>query len=660
VSDVDVAVSEAPAGAEVAPSGDAAQARHRRSRRPSAHGWVTLTIAALTAVLYVWNLDGVGDANPFYAAAVRSGGVSWKALFFGSLDPGSFITVDKPPVAFWAQGLSARIFGYSTVSMLLPDVILGVGGVLILHHLVRRWRGDIAAHLAAVAFALTPIATVMARSNNPDIMLTFLCLAAALGLWNAVESGRTRPLLIAAVMAGLAFNTKMLQAFIVLPALLLVYLVCGPPRLARRFGQLLLAGGVLIVSAGWYPLLVTLWPASSRPYIGSTTDNSIVSLMLGYNGLDRVFGGAGVNRAGAAIGFGGAPGVWRMFGPEVAGQVAWLLPLAGAGLLVGLVVSVRRRRRTDRELAGWLLWGGWAVLCLAVFSLSEGIFHPYYTVQLAPAVAALAGAGAVTLFDLGRKVLARRADPSAVHSSGKPVARDALRWGLVLVLPVAVTVTAGVSVGILRNSPGYHVWLRTAIVIGGSTGCALLVAGAIARSRVVRGLGVLAAATTLLAGPLWYSITTVVHPVGGSLVSAGPSVIGGGLTAFGRRLPQLDRQTPAEQALVDFLRANRGSATFIAAGIGASSTEQLIIATGLPVLTIGGFNGGDPAPTLAEFQHLVATGKVRYLIAGGRGGTGGGGVATILGWAQQHGTPVKAGTTTLYDLARDPTSPGNG
>jgi len=314
----------------------------RLRRRLSLHGSITAAILTLTTALYAWNLDGMGEANPFYAAAVRSASVSWKAWFFGSLDPGSFITVDKPPVAFWVQGLSARIFGYSTASMLLPEVLLGVASVLILHHLVRRWRGDIAAHLAAVALALTPIVTAMARSNNPDMTLTFLCVAAAWGLWRAVETGRARPLLIAAALIGLAFNTKMLQAFIVVPAFALVHLVSAPPRLARRLGQLAIAGAVLVVSAGWYPLVVSLWPASSRPYIGSTTDNSIVSLMLGYNGLDRVFGGSGSNRAGGSIGFGGQPGVWRMFGAEVAGQVAWLLPIAGVGLLAGLWITVRQ------------------------------------------------------------------------------------------------------------------------------------------------------------------------------------------------------------------------------------------------------------------------------------------------------------------------------
>ncbi|MCU1503966.1 MAG: hypothetical protein JWM12_3320, partial [Ilumatobacteraceae bacterium] len=235
----------------------------RRWPQLSVHGWITAAIGVSTALLYAWNLNAVGLANPFYAAAVKSGSVSWKAWFFGSLDSASFITVDKPPVAMWAQGLSARIFGFSTFGMILPDVLLSVGSVLILHHLVRRWRGDVAAHVAAVAFALTPIATAMARSNNPDATLTFLGLAAAWGIWNAVESGRTRPLVVAAVLTGLAFNTKMLQAFIVLPAFVLVYLVAGPPRLARRLGQLVVAGAALVMSAGWYPLLVTLLPASS-------------------------------------------------------------------------------------------------------------------------------------------------------------------------------------------------------------------------------------------------------------------------------------------------------------------------------------------------------------------------------------------------------------
>ncbi|HEY1740282.1 MAG TPA: glycosyltransferase family 39 protein, partial [Acidimicrobiia bacterium] len=257
------------------------QARTVTARRGPhrVHAWITAAIAMFTTVLYTWNLAAVGGGNSYYAAAVKSASVSWKAWFFGSLDAGSFITVDKPPAAMWVMGLSARLFGYSTWSMLLPEALAGVASVLVLHHLVRRWRGDVAAHLAALAFAVTPVAALMFRYNNPDAILTLLGLLGAWALWKAVETGRTQPLLLAAVATGFAFNTKMLQAFLIVPAFVLTYLIAGPPKLGRRIAQLGAALVTLVIASSWWAVAVWLWPASARPYIGSTTNNSIWSLV---------------------------------------------------------------------------------------------------------------------------------------------------------------------------------------------------------------------------------------------------------------------------------------------------------------------------------------------------------------------------------------------
>ncbi|MBV8160474.1 MAG: glycosyltransferase family 39 protein, partial [Acidimicrobiia bacterium] len=287
---------EAPTRAIEHPTGTACHGDGHRDRRSL---YVTVAIAALAAALYTWGLSSMGWANSYYAAAVRAGTRSWKAFFFGAIDPGSFITVDKPPAAFWVQALSARIFGFNSWSILLPEAAAGVGSVLILHRLVRTWAGDLAAHLAALALALTPVAVIMFRYNNPDALLTLLLLASAWALWSALETGRTSRLVLCAVLLGLAFNTKMLQAFIVLPVFAGVYLWAGRPRLRRRLVQLVAAGAALLVSAGWWVAAVTLWPAASRPYIGGSTNNSILDLIFGYNGLSRVFGGNG--------GPGGAP-----------------------------------------------------------------------------------------------------------------------------------------------------------------------------------------------------------------------------------------------------------------------------------------------------------------------------------------------------------------
>jgi len=347
----------------------------------------------------------VGSGNSYYAAAVKAATKSWRAFFFGSIDPGNFITIDKPPAALWVQALSGRLFGYSSWSMLVPEAAMGVTSVLVLHRLVRRWAGNLAAHLSALALALTPVAVLMFRFNNPDAFLTLLCVLAAWALWSAVETGRTRWLVVAAGLVGLAFDTKMLQAFLVVPPFVLVYLVAGPPRLGKRLLQLAAAAGTLLVAGGWWVAVVALWPTASRPYIGSTTNNSILSLVFGYNGLSRILGGSGGGPAGAGGGgptFGGAAGWGRLFNTIVGGQISWLIPLAGAGLAAGLWLT-RRGPRTDRGRAGWMLWGLWGLGCLATFSLAKGIFHPYYTVQLAPAVASLAGGGSVALWHLGQR-----------------------------------------------------------------------------------------------------------------------------------------------------------------------------------------------------------------------------------------------------------------
>ena len=620
-------------------------ARHDRSprgsgsprwRRATRSDWIVGAIATLTAILYSWNLSGVGTANSYYTAAVKSASVSWKAFFFGAIDPGSFITVDKPPAALWVQGLSARLFGFSTLSMLVPEVAAGVASVLILHRLVRKWMGPPAAHLAAIGFALTPVAAQMFRYNNPDALLTFLCLAAAWALWSALETGRTRWLVCSAVLLGFAFNTKMLQAFLVLPAFVLVYLVAGPPALGRRLLQLLAALGALVVSSGWWVAIVTLWPASSRPYIGSTTNNSILSLIFGYNGLSRIFGsspgGGGGPSGGGGPNFGGTAGWLRMFNVENGGQISWLLPLAAAGLVAGLWLT-RRAGRTDRARAGWMLWGGWSVACLAVFSLSRGIFHQYYSIQVAPAIAALAGAGSVALWRLGRT-------------------QGWLRW----VLPAVVVVSAGWAVTLLDRTPTYDAWLRPLIVVGAVVVAVGLWLGERLRSRalVLTAAGV--AAVTLLAGPASYTLTTVLHPASGPVASAGPAAasgFGGGAGGAGGG--------SADASLISYLEAHRGHARYLVAAFGSQSSASIIIATGQPVITIGGFNGADPAPTLAQFEHLVAGGQVRYvLVTNGGGGFGPGGAtgsgSSISQWVTTHGKEVSTtnagtGSGTLYDVS---------
>ena len=264
-----------------------------------------------TAALYLVNLSANGWGNDFYAAAVQSMTKSWEAFFFGSFDAGNVVTVDKPPAALWVMALSARVFGLSSWSILVPQVLMAVATVALLYAAVRRVAGPGAALLAGAAMALTPVAVLMFRFDNPDALLVLLMVAAAYAVVRAVEQAGTRWLLLAGALLGLAFLTKTAQALLVLPALAAAYLWAAPTGLWRRVRQLLAAGLAMVVVGGWWFVAVALWPAADRPYIGGSTNNSAIELALGYNGLGRIFGqgGFGGGRGGAAdaVGTAGVP-----------------------------------------------------------------------------------------------------------------------------------------------------------------------------------------------------------------------------------------------------------------------------------------------------------------------------------------------------------------
>jgi 4-amino-4-deoxy-L-arabinose transferase-like glycosyltransferase len=485
-----------------------------RWARPALFG-----LLALTAVLYLWNLGRNGWANDFYAAAVQAGTKSWKAFFFGSFDSSNFITVDKTPASLWVMELSGRVFGFSQWSMLVPQALEGVASVALLYAAVKRWFGPQAGLIAGLVLALTPVAALMFRYNNPDALLVLLMTAAAYALVRAIESGRTKWLLFCGVLLGFAFLAKMLQAFLVLPGFAVAYLWAGPPRLGRRLWQTALLAAGIIAGAGWWVLAAELTPAADRPYFGGSTDNNILQLAIGYNGLGRldgsetgsIGGGGGGGGGGQGSGFGGATGLLRLFHSEFGGQISWLLPAALIALAAMLWVS-RRAARTDRTRAAALLWGGWLIVTGLVFSYMSGIIHPYYMVALAPGVAALIGIGAMVLWR-ARLGLAARAVAAA-----------------------AVVVTAVWAYVLLDRTPDWLPWLRWIVVLAGVAGACLLVAGpylaGLARSRrgrralVAVPLGLVLVAG--LAGPTAYALDTVNTTYSGAIPSAGPQTLGFG------------------------------------------------------------------------------------------------------------------------------------
>ncbi len=459
-------------------------------------------LLAGTAVLYLWGLGASGWANDFYSAAAQAGSQSWKALFFGSSDAANAITVDKPPASLWLMGLSVRVFGLSSWSILIPQALLGVGSVAVLALTVRRWFGSGAALLAGAVLALTPVAVLMFRFNNPDALLVFLLVAGAYAMTRAVERANVWWVVAAGSLVGFAFLTKMLQALLVLPAFALVYLVAAPTGLRRRIAHVLAGGAAMVVSAGWWVAAVEMWPASSRPYIGGSQNNSVLELIFGYNGFGRLTG----NQVGSVGGGGGGGGGgrwgetgWdRMFQASWSGQIAWLIPAAALAIVVALVLS-RRADRTDRLRAATILWGGWFLVTMLTFSFGQGIIHEYYSVALAPAIGALVAI-------VGRELWRRRDDM---------IAR--------VVLAAGVVVTAFTARSILGNASDWNPWLSSLVVAVGIGAAVLLVAGDRWHARA-RAAAVTAAVAALLLAPSAYALQTASTPHAGAIPSAGPQV----------------------------------------------------------------------------------------------------------------------------------------
>ncbi|WP_460844585.1 glycosyltransferase family 39 protein [Nocardioides ultimimeridianus] len=641
----------------VAPPAPAPAHRRRPSERA---GLASLLLA--TAVTYLWSLSASGYANSFYSAAVQAGSVSWKAFLFGSLDSGNAITVDKPPASLWVMDLSVRVFGLSSWSILVPEALMGVATVWLTYLTVRRVAGLPAAFIAGAATALTPSAALMFRFNNPDALLLLLLVAAGYATLRAAEAARGRWLVLAGVLVGLAFLTKMLQAFLVLPAFVLVYLVAAPAPLGVRIRHLLAAFAAMIASAGWWVAIVELWPAADRPYIDGSTDNNILELVLGYNGLGRLTGSeaGGLGNAG----FSSDVGLLRLFGGVSGGMISWLLP-AALVVLVGGLVALRRAPRTDRVRAALLATGGSMLVTGLTFSFMAGIYHDYYTVALAPWIAMTAVLGSWVLWQ-------RRSVPWARAVLAVAVAGSAA-WAFVLL-------------GQAGENP-YDALRWPVILLGFGAAALFLVAHRLDR-RLAAGL-ILATVLVGSAGPAAYTLDTVGTAHTGSIVTAGPvsgmggmgGIAGGGARPTGMGTPPSTGTPPTgmggaaggggmfggssvSSELTTALQADASAYTWAAATVRSSTAADYQLASGEAVMAIGGFNGTAASPTLAQFQQYVAEGRIHYFIAAGNaGGMGGSGSQTstasqITSWVESTFTATTIGGTTVYDLTSSPSTAG--
>ena len=621
-----------------------------------------LALLAVTAMAYLYDLTASGWANSFYSAAVQAGSESWTAFFFGSLDAGNAITVDKPPASLWVMALSVRLLGLSSFAILLPQVLMGVATVLVVHATVRRRFGHGAALLAGAALALTPVAALMFRFNNPDALLTLLMALAVWAALRAVEGGSVRWIALAGVFVGFGFLTKSLQVLLVVPAVAVVWVLFADTSLRRRLLGGLASSGAFLLSAGWWVALVELLPESMRPYVGGSQTNSFLELTFGYNGLGRI-DGTEEGRVGGGGPFSAGSGLFRMFDASNAGNIAWLLPAALLLLVAGLWFR-GRAARTDGRRAAYVAMGAWLVVTMLVFSLMEGIFHEYYTVALAPAVAALVGMGAGEAWER----------------------RDTLLGSVVL---SGVTATTAVwAFVLLSRTTAYGDWLRVGVLSLGLAAAVLLLVVGRLHQRVVPAVAAIAVVAGL-AGPAAWTASTLATGHSGSIVTAGPSTAGtggpGGAGAPaaggagdgqvpGRAAPGgtgplpggtvqpgaqgmgglLDASTP-DAEVVAALTADADRYTWVAAAVGSNNAAGLQLATELPVMAIGGFNGSDPYPTLEQFQQYVADGRIHYvLVGGGFGGKqGGSDVADrITTWVAEQYTEVTIGGTTFYDLTQ--------
>ncbi|WP_085066930.1 glycosyltransferase family 39 protein [Catenuloplanes japonicus] len=676
----------------------------RPRRRPRNEHLALAALLAGTALLYLWDLSASGYANSFYAAAVQAGSQSWKALLFGSLDAGNAITVDKPPASLWVMGLSARIFGFNSWSLLVPQALMGVASVALLHATVRRRFGAVAGLIAGATLALTPVAVLMFRFDNPDALLVLLMVAAAYAVVRATETASLRWLALCGVAIGFAFLTKMLQGFLVLPGFALVYLIAAPATMWKRIRHLLVAALSVTVSAGWFIALVEIWPKDSRPFIGGSEGDSLLELALGYNGLGRILGGSGNGGGGGGgmgggnTGFGGSPGITRLFGDSMGTEISWLLPAALIALVAGLWFT-RRAPRTDGTRAQLIVWGTWLLVTGLVFSFMSGTMHPYYTVALAPAIAALTGIGTVQLWRGRDAIGARAALALMAFATGV--------WSFVL----------------LSSDASWLPWLRWVVPATGLIAAIGLLAGA---ARLTRAAVVLALAGILTGagGTAAWAVATAGQPHTGSIPASGPSGAGGmGGTGTGGRsnsnsangtpdAPDAAAQAPGTDGTQDGGQTQgngqtqggdggqaqgdgqaqggqtgggdggqtRGggmgmggqtsaeltalltgtTTTWSAAVNGSQSAAEIELATGTAVIAIGGWSSSDDAPTLAEFQQYVAEGRVSYYISGGGMGGGGAGgpggdgtesaAAQISAWVEATFTATTVGTSTVYAL----------
>ena len=672
--------------------------------------WVAVGLLMVAAAfVFFWNLTASGYANEFYSAAAQAGSKSWEAFLWGSLDAGNAITVDKPPASIWLMALSVRLLGLSSFAILLPQALMGVACTYLLYATVRRVWGNAAGIVAGIVFITTPVAALMFRFNNPDALLILLMLGAAACVLRGLELPadrhgnrvRTCWYAVAGLLIGLGFLTKQFQVLLVLPGFGLAMLLLSPTPWPRRMLDAIVALDAMVIGAGWWVLLTVLVPSGSRPYFGGSQTDSFIELTFSYNGLGRLTGnetGSVIPGASEALSGGSRGGMWgetglfRLWTSDFGDQITWLAPIAFAAIILGPAKKGpvyfgrfylgKREHEVDPDTvtrirrAQIVIFGAWLIVTWLVFSFMAGIFHAYYTAALSPAIAVLVAICGASLLEL-------RDRPWMPGIAGLLIAMTSA-WDMALILRSGSFAWLGVCIGVIGVVAGLALciisfWMQDRMpatwpLALKRTACGVAAVGTIA----------------LLTGPIVWTACTISTGHTGSIVTAGPGgSMGGGPGGgpSGNGAPDGAGGSPADdsssesvsdganagtpdggsgllggtsanESLVERLTQNASGYRWAAATTGSQNAASYQLASELPVMAIGGFNGSDPAPTLDEFKAYVAQGLIRYYIAsdgmgGGMGGTQMGGsnaASEIAEWVAQNYTAQTIGNTTVYDL----------
>ncbi|EKQ56776.1 MAG: PMT family glycosyltransferase, 4-amino-4-deoxy-L-arabinose transferase [Clostridium sp. Maddingley MBC34-26] len=593
-------------------------------------------ILLLSSILNFLNLGIEGYANEYYAAGIKSMTMSLKNFFFVSFDPSGFVTIDKPPVGFWIQAISAKIFGFSGLSIIFPQALAGIISVGLLYYTVNRSFGKKAGLIAALCLSITPIFVAASRNNTIDNLLVLTSIISCLLLSLAAEKGSLKYLLISLAFVGIGFNIKMLEAYMILPALYITYLFASSISIKRKIQHLLLGTVILTVFSFSWAVIVDLVPAQNRPFIGSSTNNTVTELIAGHNGAERLnfsIKFPGINKSSPSnlsssskttnvnndpgqttknainnesISTNGNPGVTRLFSENnLSDQISWFLPLALLGLIASIINQKYRKVVDKRKQLNTLLWGMCLIPECIYFSYIKSIGHAYYLTMMSPSIAALVGIGIVTMLEL--------------YKEGGVKA-----W----ILPISMLVNGAIESLILSYYELYYIAKELILVIGVFSFFSSLILiicifikntedQKIKRQYIFKKVLLAVAFTGLLIAPSFWSFTTVVYRMSGGSPAAGLRLVNTKnheLDAKDWFLPMKNSTNSTTEKLISFLNAHKTDGKYLLAVEKANDISDLIVKTGDPVIAIGGFSGKDKILTLDEFKSMVRSGEIKYAL----------------------------------------------